>query len=61
MAKGSASEQVVAERSDAPRPSHRSTTPGTSSQVTLLNGVGTVGSVTWNPATPLEYGRTVST
>ena len=43
-----------------PRPSHRSITPGTSAAVTILNAVGTVGSVTWNPATHLEYGRTVS-
>ena len=39
---------------------HRAITPRTSAAVTLLNGVGTVGSVTWNPATHLEYGRTVS-
>ena len=39
---------------------HRSFTPGTSAAVTLLNGVGTVGSVTWNPASHLESGRTVS-
>ena len=43
-----------------PRPSHRSIIPGSSSQRTLLNGVGTVGSVTWNPPTHLECGRTVS-
>ena len=41
-------------------PTNRFITPGTSAAVTLLHGVGTVGSVTWNPATHLEYGRTVS-
>ena len=65
MAKDSAPEQVVAEQRsvvvDAPRPSHRSITPGSSVDVTILNAVGTVSSVTWDPATPLEYGRTVST
>ena len=39
---------------------HRSITPGTSVDVALLHGVGTVGSVTWNPATHVECGRTVS-
>ena len=40
---------------------HRTITPSTSAAVTLLHAVGTVGSVTWNPATHLECGRTVST
>jgi hypothetical protein len=37
----------------------RSMSPGVSIKRTLINGVGRVGSETWNPPTPLEYGRTV--
>ena len=42
----------------APRPSHRSITPGTSSRLSSFPGLGLVYSETWNPPTPLEYGRT---
>ena len=38
----------------------RSINPGTSIKWTVLAGVGTVGSETWDPPTPLEYGRTVA-
>ena len=40
---------------------HHSVTPRSRVSLDLLlHGVGTVGSVTWNPATHLECGRTVS-
>ena len=35
----------------------RSLVPGSSIKWTVLAGVGTVGSETWDPPTPLEYGR----
>ena len=44
-------------------PHHPTIHPGPGSRLSLdvqLNAVGTVTSVTWNPATHLEYGRTVS-
>lgn len=41
-------------------PSTRSLDPGTSILWTLINGVGGVTSETWDPPTPLEYGRTLT-
>ena len=40
--------------------STKSLNPGTSILWTITAGVGSVGSDTWDPPTPLEYGRTVS-
>ena len=37
---------------------HRSITPGTSTKWTVLPGLGLVYSQTWDPPTPVEYGRT---
>ena len=39
---------------------HRSITPGTSTRLSSFPGLGLVYSETWNPPTPLEYGRTVA-
>ena len=46
--------------SATPRPSHRSMNPGTSTRLSSFPGLGLVYSETWNPPTPLEYGRTVA-
>ena len=46
-----------------PHPHHPIIHPGPGSRLSLdvlLNAVGTVNSVTWNPATHLECGRTES-
>ena len=37
----------------------RSINPGTSILWTVVNGVGSVSSDTWDPPSPLEYGRTL--
>ena len=44
----------------AQAPSTRSLNPGTSILWTLINGIGGVTSETWDPPTPLEYGRTLT-
>ena len=59
--------QIVASLNsgNAPAPSgggstapHRSITPGTSARLSSFPGLGLVYSETWDPPTPLEYGRT---
>ena len=40
-------------------PSTKSITPGSSVLYTLLSGIGGLTSQTWDPPTPLEYGRTL--
>lgn len=44
----------------AQAPSDRSLNPGSSILWTLINGIGGVTSETWDPPTPLEYGRTLT-
>ena len=41
-------------------PGAKSIVPGSSVLWTVLAGVGSVGSQTWDPPTPVEYGRTTT-
>ena len=54
--------QIVASLTSvkAQAPSTRSMNPGTSSLVSFIPALGSVTSETWDPMTPLEYGRTVT-
>ena len=60
QAQGYAVQPLSSGTSSGSRVQHRSITPGSSTQYTEILGVGSVGSVTWDPPTPLEYGRTFS-
>ena len=57
----SASQQTATQTTVNRRaPSARSLNPGTSTRLSSFPGLGLVYSETWNPPTPLEYGRTVA-
>ena len=54
--------QIVASLTSvkAQAPSGRSMSPGTSVLLSFIPALGSVTSETWDPPTPLEYGRTVT-
>ncbi len=52
-------EQLSGVVSSTSAPSTTSVTPGSSTLITLLSGIGGLTSQTWDPPTPLEYGRTL--